>query len=75
MEDSKNKRLHALRNSGAEKIFEAYTWVNDHRDQFNREVFGPVLVEVGNYMIIPPLPEKLRNQFPCNLCSTYRFVY
>lgn len=59
MEDSKNKSLHALRNSGAEKIFEAYKWVNEHRHEFNKDVYGPVLIEVHNLykllfgMIIP----------------------
>lgn len=49
MEDTKNKRLHALRNSGAEKIFEAFKWVNDHRHEFNKDVYGPVLVEVDRF--------------------------
>lgn len=49
MEDTKNKRLQALRNSGAEKIFEAYKWVNEHRHEFNKEVYGPVLLEVCRF--------------------------
>lgn len=46
MENTNNKLLHALRNSGAEKIFEAYRWVQEHRNEFNKEVYGPVLLEV-----------------------------
>lgn len=47
MEDTKNKSLRALRNSGAERIFEAYKWVNDHRHEFSKDVYGPVLIEVN----------------------------
>ncbi|XP_051147312.1 structural maintenance of chromosomes protein 5 isoform X2 [Andrographis paniculata] len=47
MENANNKRLQALKNSGAEKIFEAYRWVQEHRSKFNREVYGPVLLEVN----------------------------
>ncbi|CAK9152309.1 unnamed protein product [Ilex paraguariensis] len=47
MESTNNKRLQALRNSGAEKIFEAYYWVQEHRHEFNKEVYGPVLIEVN----------------------------
>lgn len=47
LEDTKNKCLHALRNTGAERIFEAYKWVNDHRHEFNKDVYGPVLIEVN----------------------------
>ncbi|KAL7259206.1 hypothetical protein ACSBR1_005158 [Camellia fascicularis] len=46
MENANNKLLQALRNSGAEKIFEAYRWVQEHRHEFNKEVYGPVLLEV-----------------------------
>lgn len=46
MESTKNKRLHALQRSGADKIFEAYDWVQEHRHEFKREVYGPVLIEV-----------------------------
>lgn len=47
MESTKNKRLHALQKSGADKIFEAYDWVQEHRHEFKREVYGPVLIEVN----------------------------
>lgn len=47
MENIKNKRLQALRNSGAEKISDAYNWVQSHRHEFKREVYGPVLLEVN----------------------------
>ena len=46
MENIKNKRLQALRNSGAERISDAYNWVQSHQHEFKREVYGPVLVEV-----------------------------
>ncbi|XAR54385.1 hypothetical protein NMG60_11029487 [Bertholletia excelsa] len=46
MEDVNNKLLLALRKSGAEKIFEAHKWVQEHRQEFNKEVYGPVLLEV-----------------------------
>ncbi|XP_015573871.1 structural maintenance of chromosomes protein 5 isoform X2 [Ricinus communis] len=47
MEDTKNKLLQALRNSGAEKIFDAYKWVEQHRNELKAEVYGPVLLEVN----------------------------
>jgi hypothetical protein len=46
MENKNNKLLQALRNSGAEKIFEAYHWLREHRQELNKEVYGPVLLEV-----------------------------
>ncbi|KAK6140525.1 hypothetical protein DH2020_025724 [Rehmannia glutinosa] len=51
MENANNKRLQALKNSGAEKIFEAYQWVQEHRSQFNKEVYGPVLLEMRKFGI------------------------
>ncbi|GFP92402.1 structural maintenance of chromosomes protein 5 [Phtheirospermum japonicum] len=47
MENVNNKRLQALRNSGADMIFEAYKWVQEHRSNLNKEVYGPVLLEVN----------------------------
>ncbi|KAF0927865.1 hypothetical protein E2562_036789 [Oryza meyeriana var. granulata] len=46
MENKNNKLLQALRYSGAEKIIEAYNWVQDNRHKFRTEVYGPVLLEV-----------------------------
>lgn len=46
MEDKNNKLLHALQNSGAENIFEAYCWLQQHRRELNKEAYGPVLLEV-----------------------------
>lgn len=46
MHNKNSKCLHALQKSGVEKIFEAYKWVQEHRHEFNKEVYGPVLVEV-----------------------------
>ncbi|CAJ2639085.1 unnamed protein product [Trifolium pratense] len=39
--------LHALKRSGVEKIVDAYDWVKAHRHEFNKEVYGPVLLEVN----------------------------
>ncbi|OWM78401.1 hypothetical protein CDL15_Pgr016125 [Punica granatum] len=47
MESTKNKLLFALKNSGVEKIFEAYRWLQEHRSAFNKDVYGPVLLEVN----------------------------
>ncbi|KAK4488605.1 hypothetical protein RD792_004371 [Penstemon davidsonii] len=47
MENANNKRLQALKNSGADNIFQAYKWVNEHRSEFKKEVYGPVLLEVN----------------------------
>ena len=46
MENTNTKLLQALRNSGTEKIFEAYHWLQEHRHEFKKEVYGPVLLEV-----------------------------
>ncbi|ONI20553.1 hypothetical protein PRUPE_2G022000 [Prunus persica] len=47
MENKNSKLLRALRNSGADKIFDAYNWLQEHRHEFNKEVYGPVLLEVN----------------------------
>ncbi|KAI5064926.1 hypothetical protein GOP47_0020257 [Adiantum capillus-veneris] len=41
------RRLQALKDSGARHIFEAYQWVQDHRNEFQMDVYGPVLLEVN----------------------------
>lgn len=46
MENNNNKLLQALRNSGSDKILEAYKWVQEHRSELRKEVYGPVLLEV-----------------------------
>ncbi|XP_010694874.1 structural maintenance of chromosomes protein 5 isoform X2 [Beta vulgaris subsp. vulgaris] len=46
MENRNYKLLHELQKTGADKINEAYHWLQEHRDQLKREVFGPVLLEV-----------------------------
>ncbi|KAK1293175.1 hypothetical protein QJS10_CPB17g01860 [Acorus calamus] len=46
MENASNKLLQALRNSGAEKIFDAYEWVQQHRHELRKDVYGPLLLEV-----------------------------
>ena len=47
LENTNTKLLYALKNSGAEKICDAYRWVQEHRGELNKEVFGPVLLEVN----------------------------
>ncbi|KAK9700291.1 hypothetical protein RND81_08G229800 [Saponaria officinalis] len=46
MQNRKNKLLFELQKTGADKIFEAYRWCCEHRKEFKREVYGPVLLEV-----------------------------
>lgn len=46
MENTKYKLLQALRNSGTGGIIDAYQWVQQHKDELNKEVYGPVLLEV-----------------------------
>lgn len=40
------RRLQALKDTGVRNVFEAYQWVQDHRSEFQMEVYGPVLLEV-----------------------------
>ncbi|KAG8646239.1 hypothetical protein MANES_10G136400v8 [Manihot esculenta] len=47
MENTKYKLLQALRNSGTGGIIDAYQWVQQHKDELNKEVYGPVLLEVN----------------------------
>ncbi|XP_061366139.1 structural maintenance of chromosomes protein 5-like [Gastrolobium bilobum] len=47
MNNKYTKCLHILQRSGADKIFEAYNWVQEHSHEFKKEVYGPVLVEVN----------------------------
>lgn len=47
VENKNNKLLQALRNSGVERIFEAYSWLQEHRHELNKDVYGPVLLEVN----------------------------
>ncbi|KAL8129198.1 hypothetical protein V2J09_018353 [Rumex salicifolius] len=47
MENKNTKLLHALRNSGAERIFDAYNWLQANQGQLNKKVYGPVLLEVN----------------------------
>ncbi|GAU51868.1 hypothetical protein TSUD_120040 [Trifolium subterraneum] len=47
MSNKSTKCLCALKTSGVEKISEAYNWVEAHRHEFNKEVYGPVLAEVN----------------------------
>ncbi|KAM0898142.1 hypothetical protein ACQ4PT_022104 [Festuca glaucescens] len=47
MESKNNKLLQALERTGADKISEAYYWVQDNKNMFRAEVYGPVLLEVN----------------------------
>lgn len=47
LDNVNTKRLQALHRSGAERIFQAYKWVQEHRSEFKKEVYGPVLLEVN----------------------------
>lgn len=47
MENRNSKLLYKLQKFGADKIFEAYKWLQEHRHQLKREVYGPVLLEVN----------------------------
>jgi structural maintenance of chromosomes protein 5 len=46
MESKNSKLLQALQMIGADKITEAYHWVQDNKKNFRGEVYGPVLLEV-----------------------------
>jgi hypothetical protein len=46
MESKNSKLLQALRSAGADKIVEAYRWVQANKKNFREEVYGPVLLEV-----------------------------
>ncbi|KAI3978236.1 hypothetical protein MKX01_013067 [Papaver californicum] len=35
-----------LKRSGADKIYEAYRWLQEHRHELKTEVYGPILLEV-----------------------------
>ncbi|XP_066376413.1 structural maintenance of chromosomes protein 5-like isoform X2 [Miscanthus floridulus] len=47
MESKNSKLLQALRSAGADKIVEAYHWVQANKKNFREEVYGPVLLEVN----------------------------
>ncbi|CAA7395978.1 unnamed protein product [Spirodela intermedia] len=47
MESKNTKLLEALRNSGSDKIYEAYEWLQGHRNELRKKVYGPVLLEVN----------------------------
>lgn len=47
MESANSNLLLALQKAGTHRIFEAYNWVKEHRHEFNKEVYGPVLLEVS----------------------------
>ena len=46
MESANSNLLFALRKTGSHRIFEAYNWLKEHRHEFHKDVYGPVLLEV-----------------------------
>lgn len=46
MNNESTKLLQTLKNSGVDKIFEAYNWLQEIRHELKKEVYGPVLLEV-----------------------------
>ncbi|KAJ0975612.1 hypothetical protein J5N97_017577 [Dioscorea zingiberensis] len=47
MESKNTKLLQALRYTGADRILEAYNWLQEHLNELKKEVYGPVLIEVN----------------------------
>ncbi|CAN0917291.1 Structural maintenance of chromosomes protein 5 [Linum grandiflorum] len=47
MGERNNKMLFALKDSGTEKILEAYNLVRHHKNELKKHVYGPVLLEVN----------------------------
>ncbi|KAL6654075.1 hypothetical protein ACP70R_007540 [Stipagrostis hirtigluma subsp. patula] len=47
MERKNSKLLQALKKAGADKIIQAYHWVQDNKSKFRKDVYGPVLLEVN----------------------------
>ncbi|MED6219162.1 hypothetical protein PIB30_033271 [Stylosanthes scabra] len=47
MDNKVTKCFDVLRKAGTDKIFEAFNWVQEHHNLFNKKVYGPVLVEVN----------------------------
>jgi len=43
---AKNRLLQALMHTGDPGIVDAYKWVESHRHEFQKDVYGPVLLEV-----------------------------
>ena len=62
MESKNNKLLQALERTGADKISEAYYWVQHNKNMFKGEVYGPVLLEVFSlhaYQLLFPASKRL----------------
>lgn len=67
MENASSRLLSALKSSGTEKIFEAYEWLQQHKHEFRKEVYGPVLLAVFSsviYMGVALLMDSLSFLFP-----------
>lgn len=82
MENRNYKLLHELQKTGADKINEAYHWLQEHRDQLKREVFGPVLLEVHMHYWayckitnIPLSSEDLENCFAIYIMNLWDLFY
>lgn len=46
IDNVKTRLLQALKDTGAQGVFDAYHWVESHRNDFQKDVYGPVLLEV-----------------------------
>lgn len=64
MESKNSKLLLALKNSGAERIVEAYKWLEEHRNELRREVYGPVLLEASHFFIFASLRQIISSFLP-----------
>ena len=62
----KNRRLEALKQSGARGVVDAYKWVESHRNEFQNDVYGPLLIEVGR-LSKDALPQKDCSRLRCCL--------
>jgi len=47
IDNVKTRLLQALKDTGAQGVFDAYHWVESHRNDFQKDVYGPVLLEVN----------------------------
>lgn len=47
IDNVKNRLLQALKDSGARGVVDAHNWVQSHRNEFQNDVYGPVLLEIN----------------------------
>lgn len=56
IDNVKNRLLQALKDSGARGVVDAHNWVQSHRNEFQNDVYGPVLLEVYRFFEYIYLP-------------------